>query len=706
MFAWGAGTHGQLGNASLADALCPVGVCAVSSSIQAVAGGGNHVVAVIGDGSVVAWGSAHAGTSSYGAAAAAAAADDDDDSAQPWNSNHLVLTPTPVPGLQGITITKVAAGWEHTLFLSGAGHVFVAGDNSFGQLGIGLGVSAVTKSVMSLEGLSGRSVDVACGIRHTLLLQQVSSIQYAASLGSTAVNDGTQAGTALKQQVPAGNFIASSNSSVSDYKSSQQQDDVAACADGDHSNVTNLIPNQQQHRLIVYGFGSNRRMQLGVHQTAPHEEAVPSLAGVSPLTTTQYTETHVRGSTEHGSRTSTSSSTSSSTSRSTLRHHTNQPVNSKCSKGDSSHTSSIVWKPIPVAAAAHLEACKVCAGGDRSGLLTQDGVLYLWGRGVANYPGCSMPTAVAVPQQSAVADALLQQSWQQQQQQQHHPPHKTPQQQQQQQQQQRRPSHPKQAAAMQQDQPVQAGGVRLLANQAAGRERNDIDEPATAGRRQLVSTPYWTSVSMGWGHILGLDNLGRVWAWGSNLHGQLGCYSQTQAQQAQAHHDVQTTSALPPSQCDNSSAEWSTPHPSSVDGACTDASSSATSTMQNGTRASVANNSTSTAAAAAATPVLVELPPQKPAIAVAAGAEHSAAVLCDGSVWCWGWGEHGQLGSGDTANRCLPTQVDFTHQGAGAIAGVTCGSGFTVAWGYGDIQQTAGTAAIQALHLSSSSSST
>lgn len=89
---------------------------------------------------------------------------------------------------------------------------------------------------------------------------------------------------------------------------------------------------------------------------------------------------------------------------------------------------------------------------------------------------------------------------------------------------------------------------------------------------------------------------------------------------------------------------------------------------------------------------------------VAAGAEHSAIVTgkksptlllaqhiqvfvtqilfdCpdDGSVMAWGWGEHGQLGLGDTNDQIAPQVVNLGHKLAEkcAILSVYCGSGFS-----------------------------
>ncbi|AEE30775.1 unnamed protein product [Arabidopsis thaliana] len=65
---------------------------------------------------------------------------------------------------------------------------------------------------------------------------------------------------------------------------------------------------------------------------------------------------------------------------------------------------------------------------------------------------------------------------------------------------------------------------------------------------------------------------------------------------------------------------------------------------------------------------------------IAAGAEHSAAVTENGEVKTWGWGEHGQLGLGNTNDQTSPELVSL-----GSIdlrtkeIKVYCGSGFTYA---------------------------
>ncbi|KAJ4871708.1 Regulator of chromosome condensation (RCC1) family protein [Raphanus sativus] len=63
---------------------------------------------------------------------------------------------------------------------------------------------------------------------------------------------------------------------------------------------------------------------------------------------------------------------------------------------------------------------------------------------------------------------------------------------------------------------------------------------------------------------------------------------------------------------------------------------------------------------------------------IAAGAEHSAAVTESGEVQTWGWGEHGQLGLGDTNDQNNPQLVSLGSIDMHAKdIKVYCGSGFT-----------------------------
>ncbi|KAJ9172144.1 hypothetical protein P3X46_015420 [Hevea brasiliensis] len=66
-------------------------------------------------------------------------------------------------------------------------------------------------------------------------------------------------------------------------------------------------------------------------------------------------------------------------------------------------------------------------------------------------------------------------------------------------------------------------------------------------------------------------------------------------------------------------------------------------------------------------------------VEIAAGAEHSALLTVDGAIKTWGWGEHGQLGLGNTSDQINPQTVSLGHQAQNQedALKVYCGSGFT-----------------------------
>ncbi|MEZ4586987.1 MAG: hypothetical protein R2909_11340 [Gemmatimonadales bacterium] len=61
---------------------------------------------------------------------------------------------------------------------------------------------------------------------------------------------------------------------------------------------------------------------------------------------------------------------------------------------------------------------------------------------------------------------------------------------------------------------------------------------------------------------------------------------------------------------------------------------------------------------------------------VAAGVDHSCATVNDGSIYCWGRNDHGQLGDGTTADRALPTRV---VSGGVLFSLLAVGDGYTCA---------------------------
>ncbi len=84
-------------------------------------------------------------------------------------------------------------------------------------------------------------------------------------------------------------------------------------------------------------------------------------------------------------------------------------------------------------------------------------------------------------------------------------------------------------------------------------------------------------------------------------------------------------------------------------------------------------------------PIRVTLPDT--AVDIAAGSSHSMAALSDGTLYAWGANEKGQLGDGTTGNRNRPVKVQ-NIEGANALAAgfahslAIGGDGTLYAWGY------------------------
>jgi alpha-tubulin suppressor-like RCC1 family protein len=120
-WAWGADGRGQLGFTSgYYRTEVPVAVKGLGEP-KAVAAGGSHSLALLSNGTVMAWGSNQFGQLADGVT-------------EPC-CGHEMPVPTPVKGLAGVI--AISAGYEHSLALLSTGRVMAWGDNYFGQLGNG-----------------------------------------------------------------------------------------------------------------------------------------------------------------------------------------------------------------------------------------------------------------------------------------------------------------------------------------------------------------------------------------------------------------------------------------------------------------------------------------------------------------------------------------------------------------------------------------
>jgi alpha-tubulin suppressor-like RCC1 family protein len=163
VMAWGLGTLGQLGNGATENSSVPVAVCAPGetapcakelSGVTAIAAGESHNLALLENGTVVAWGSSSdvpvavsglSGVTAIAAGGAHSLALLSDGTVEAWGQNGEGQlgdggtvssdSPVPVSGLSGVT--AVAAGQAYSLALLSNGTVVAWGKNFFGQLGDG-----------------------------------------------------------------------------------------------------------------------------------------------------------------------------------------------------------------------------------------------------------------------------------------------------------------------------------------------------------------------------------------------------------------------------------------------------------------------------------------------------------------------------------------------------------------------------------------
>jgi hypothetical protein len=144
--AWGANSHGQLGDKKTASSDVPVAVSGLTG-VVAIAAGGEHNLALLSNGTVMAWGSNASGQLGDGTT----------------TDRHA---PVAVSGLSGVV--AISAGGEHSLALLSDGTVEAWGANNEGQLGDG---STEPSDVpVAVTGLSGVSAVSAGGATSLALL--------------------------------------------------------------------------------------------------------------------------------------------------------------------------------------------------------------------------------------------------------------------------------------------------------------------------------------------------------------------------------------------------------------------------------------------------------------------------------------------------------------------------------------------------------
>jgi alpha-tubulin suppressor-like RCC1 family protein len=147
VMAWGDNSRGELGNGTTTSSDVPVAVPGLTGVTQVAAGGNDFSAALLSDGHVMVWGDGGNGELGDGHYA---------------NSDVPVL----VKGLSHVT--AIAAGGESLLALKSGGAVEAWGDDMDGQLGDG-GQEGSSAVPVKVEGLTS-AIAVSAGYQHSLAL--------------------------------------------------------------------------------------------------------------------------------------------------------------------------------------------------------------------------------------------------------------------------------------------------------------------------------------------------------------------------------------------------------------------------------------------------------------------------------------------------------------------------------------------------------
>jgi alpha-tubulin suppressor-like RCC1 family protein len=157
--AWGNGESGQLGDENLQNKKEAVPVRklkdAATSVATSVAAGEEDSVALLSDGTVMAWGANNVGQLGNGTFTGP----------DTCTYGPCSRTAEPVPGLSGVV--KIAAGGNHSLALLSNGTVMAWGENGSGQLGNGTTTNSAVP--LPVQGLSG-VIAIAAGQEYSLAL--------------------------------------------------------------------------------------------------------------------------------------------------------------------------------------------------------------------------------------------------------------------------------------------------------------------------------------------------------------------------------------------------------------------------------------------------------------------------------------------------------------------------------------------------------
>ncbi|CAN6440875.1 unnamed protein product [Victoria cruziana] len=244
-WSWGAGSEGQLATGRLDDETVPQFLPSLSSAlpISQIACGGAHAIALTGNGTVMTWGRGKSGQLGHG------------------NSENQ-LEPKVVEVLKDKVIHSVAAGWNHSGFVSDIGCLYTCGDGSYGQLGHG-DYKTQSLPLKVLYFNSKHVAQVMFGMRHSLVLLEGSPGELVYSFGSARHG---QLGVSVEKGCRSFNLPQVVNGFGEDHI-------TVVCANGDQSAAMS-----GQGHLYTWGRGFGGASNFSVPHLLPSHLAFSQVA--------------------------------------------------------------------------------------------------------------------------------------------------------------------------------------------------------------------------------------------------------------------------------------------------------------------------------------------------------------------------------------------------------------------------------------------
>ncbi|MFD0275036.1 hypothetical protein ACFVHB_14210 [Kitasatospora sp. NPDC127111] len=270
--AWGNNLNDQIGDGTNTDRAVPVYVCAVGdcsqplSDVVAVSAGYTHTLALLSDGSVVAWGNNGIGQLGDGTTTASPV------------PVRVCGTPDCTSYLTGVT--ALAAGASHSMALRADGTVVAWGDNSSGQLGDGtttnrLGpvpvcaIGATAPCASYLNGVTG----IAAGNSHSLALVSGGFVRAWGYNFSGQLGDGTNTNRTTPVRVcapgvptPCGTYLSG----------------VSAVAAG--SNAVHSMAVRSNSTAVTWGYNAYGQLGDGTTTSRNKPVQVCAVGQVAPCT--------------------------------------------------------------------------------------------------------------------------------------------------------------------------------------------------------------------------------------------------------------------------------------------------------------------------------------------------------------------------------------------------------------------------------------